>query len=75
MFLINLNFLTQEKLSYIALDFEKELKAPDSSDGIEKAYELPDGQVTILIASTQPPSRNSKHELYTSFTVFIFFVH
>ena len=67
MFLINLNFLTQEKLSYIALDFEKELKAPDSSDGIEKAYELPDGQVTI--------ARNSKHELYTSFTVFIFFVH
>ena len=35
----------QEKLSYIALDYNKELKNPDSSDGLEKAYELPDGQV------------------------------
>ena len=35
----------QEKLCYMALDYNKELQKPDSAEGVEKAYELPDGQV------------------------------
>ena len=42
----------QEKLSYIALDYDKELKNPNSSDGLEKAYELPDGQVSFRFLSS-----------------------
>ena len=29
----------------MALDYNKELQKPDSAEGVEKAYELPDGQV------------------------------
>ncbi|KAL5247738.1 hypothetical protein ACHWQZ_G019580 [Mnemiopsis leidyi] len=38
----------KEKLSYIALDYNKELKNPNTTEGLEKAYELPDGQVITI---------------------------
>ncbi|KAL7116857.1 hypothetical protein ACP275_03G032500 [Erythranthe tilingii] len=39
----------KEKLAYVALDFDKELEnAKNSSDQIEKGYELPDGHVITV---------------------------
>lgn len=35
----------KEKLCYIALDYEEELKKAEESDEIDKTYELPDGNV------------------------------
>lgn len=38
----------KEKMTYVALDYEQELRLAEESSEIEKTYELPDGTVVTV---------------------------
>merc|ERR1712087_909454 len=38
----------KEQLSYVALDFDSEIKRAETTDDVQKHYELPDGQIITV---------------------------
>ena len=51
----------KEKLSYIALDFDTEMKAATESSDKEKTYELPDGNI-ITVGNEQDHEQDEQDE-------------
>ena len=51
----------KEKLTYVAFDYDAELKQAEESTEIEKTYELPDGKVQEVINTPFCPLQEKSH--------------